>query len=442
VPLLIVLLVSVTASSSEHRQDAEHHHDPKKASPGLLGSYSMTRDASGTSWQPDSTPMDGAHFEAAGFAGMLHGFLNVGWMGETGPRGANEAFGTGMLMLGGRRALGRGTLGLRFMGSIEPVMGPAGYPLLLQTGESADGTTPLLDRQHPHDALMEIAASYGFPVWRDSSVFVYAAPVGEPAIGPPSFMHRASSGGNPLTPITHHWFDSTHIAYGVLTVGGVIANRVKIEGSYFNGREPDENRWNVEELNLDSYSIRVTVNPTPNWSFQASAAELAEPERLHPGIDFLRLNASATYNLPREDGNWQLTVGFGRNQRERATAAVNPLALLPHTHAPSPANLAPVLAQNSLLVESAVRFQDGQGFFVRFEWVQKDELFPITNPFHSAVFPVSKVNVGYTNDFARAAGVTLGAGLAGSLHFVAVPLEPTYGGRPAAVYFFLRAGLR
>jgi len=46
---------------------------------------------------------------------------------------------------------GDALFGFRVMGSIEPVMGRSGYPLLLQTGETADGTTPLLDRQHPHD---------------------------------------------------------------------------------------------------------------------------------------------------------------------------------------------------------------------------------------------------------------------------------------------------
>ncbi|MGH9337224.1 MAG: hypothetical protein ACRD21_26050, partial [Vicinamibacteria bacterium] len=310
----LLFLAGLSLSSFPQHQ---HEHPPEEAEEtpaGSLGAYPHTRDATGTSWQPDSTPMEGVHFRAGGFDGMLHGFLNLGFMGESGPRGKNEAFGTGMLMVGARRELGGGALGLRFMGSLEPVMGPSGYSLLLQTGETANGE-PLLDRQHPHDAFMEVAATYSRGVGRDSSWFVYLAPVGEPAIGPPAFMHRSSSGENPLAPVTHHWFDSTHITYGVITVGGVVANRAKIEASVFNGREPDERRWNIEELGLDSYSVRFTANPTPNWSFQASMASLNEPERLHPGIDYLRLSASATYNRPREDGNWQTTVAWGRNKR-------------------------------------------------------------------------------------------------------------------------------
>lgn len=168
-----------------------------------------------------------------------------------------------MILFGGRRTMGNGALGFRFMGSVEPVMGREGYPLLLQTGETADGQVPLLDRQHPHDVLMEVAMTYSHPAPSDSSFFIYLAPIGEPAIGPPTFMHRASSGENPLAPITHHWFDSTHITHGVATFGWVAANRVKIEASIFNGREPDENRWDVDSLRLDSYAIRFTANPSP-----------------------------------------------------------------------------------------------------------------------------------------------------------------------------------
>lgn len=429
------------AEPKSDEQHEDHHGDPGR---GWLGSYSATREATGTSWQPDSTPMEGAHFRAGGFGLMLHGFLDVGFIDEPEPRGASEAFTTGMILFGGRRSVGKGAFGFRLMGSLEPVMGREGYPLLLQTGETSDGIVPLLDRQHPHDLLMEVAMTYQHPTARDSSFFVYLAPVGEPAIGPPAFMHRASNGENPLAPIGHHWFDSTHISHGVATFGWVAANRAKIEASIFNGREPDEDRWDVDSLKLDSYAIRFTANPTRNWSVQGSVAELNEPEQLHPGIDFIRVTASAAYNRPLTRGNWQTTLAWGRNKRERAAFTVDPAAVLTHSHLLGTGQVAisPVLTQNAVLLESALRFREAQGVFARFEWVEKDELFPPADSRHSALFNVSKLNFGYSYDLVRAPWIALIAGGAGSFHFLPRELEPIYGGRPTSFYAFLRARLR
>ena len=119
-------------------------------------------------------------------------------------------------------------------------MGPAGYPLLLQSGETADGVTTLVDRQHPHDLPMELAATYARPVGQQSALYLYVAAVGAPAIGPPAFMHRSSGSLLPVAPITHHWFDSTHLTYGVVTAGFVASPKLKMEGSVFRGREPDQ----------------------------------------------------------------------------------------------------------------------------------------------------------------------------------------------------------
>jgi hypothetical protein len=428
-------------------QEVDHHHEASAERPGraLLGSYPLTRESSGTSWQPDSSPMEGVHFRAGGFDMMLHGFIDLGYSSEPEPRGESEAFTTSMLMLGASRPLGKGTFGFRVMGSIEPVMGRSGYPLLLQTGETADGTTPLLDRQHPHDVVMETAVTYSRPTTRGSSFFVYAAPVGEPALGPSAFMHRESSGGNPFAPIGHHWFDATHITYGVVTVGWNELDRAKIEASIFNGREPDENRWNLDRLELDSYSMRFTLNPTDAWSFQASAAMLNEPEILHPKIDYLRMTASATYNRRQERGNWQTTLAWGRNKRERTVLSVDPTVVLTHYHGAGPVDgvvISPVLVQNAFLAESALRFADSHGLFARLEFVEKDELFPVTDPRHTAVYNVGKLNVGYSFDFVRSQWLGLGLGLAGSVHFLPAELHAAYGTRPASVYGFVRARLR
>ncbi len=430
-------------------QENGHQHDAAAPEPGeaLFGAYPMTRESTGTSWQPDSAPMEGIHFAAGGFDMMLHGFIDVGYLNEPEPRGESEAFTTSMLMLGARRPLGKGAFGFRVMGSIEPVMGRSGYPLLLQTGETADGVTPLLDRQHPHDVLMEAALTYSRPTMRGSSFFVYAAPVGEPAIGPPAFMHRESNGGNPFAPIGHHWFDATHITYGVLTVGWNELNRAKFEVSIFNGREPDEARWNVDSMKLDSYAMRFTLNPTADWSIQGSAAMLNEPESLHPKIDYLRITASATYNRRRDRGNWQSTLAWGRNKRERTVLSVDPTAVLTHNHWSGSDSIpgvvvAPVLVQNAFLAESSFRFADVHGVFARLEWVEKDELFTVDDPRHITVYNVGKLNLGYSFDFVRSKWLGLDAGVAGSLHFLPEELEGAYGETPASFYGFVRARLR
>jgi hypothetical protein len=426
-------------------QDPGESHPNAHPEGALYGNYPAARESTGTSWQPDSSPMEGAHFAAGRFDMMLHGFLDIGFLDEPEPRGESEVFTTSMLMLGGQTSLGKGTFGFRLMASMEPVMGRSGYPLLLQTGETANGTTPLLDRQHPHDALMEMAVTYSRPATRGSSFFVYAAPIGEPALGPPAFMHRESNGGNPFAPIGHHWFDATHISHGVITVGWNEVNRAKIEASFFNGREPDENRWDLDSLDLDSYSLRFTLNPTDDWSIQGSAGMLNEPEQLHPKIDYLRITASATYNRPLEQGNWQTTGAWGRNKRERTVLSVDPTAVLTHYHGTTSIPgvvIAPVMVQNALLLESALRFARAHVAFGRIEWVQKDELFPYDDPRHVAVYEVAKLNLGYTYDLIQAKWLGLGAGIAASVHFLPEDLRPVYGDRPVSAYGFLRARMR
>src|SRR5919201_229062 len=169
---------------------------------------------------------------------MTHGFANLIYDRQGGPRGGSKTFSTSMLMVMGQRDVGEnGTLGARAMVSADPLMGKRGYPLLLQTGESANAQ-PLIDRQHPHDLFMELAASYSYPLGERSSAFIYAGLPGEPALGPPASMHRFSGEDNPEAPISHHWLDSTHITYGVVTLGYVY-DQMKIEGSLFRGREPD-----------------------------------------------------------------------------------------------------------------------------------------------------------------------------------------------------------
>ena len=212
----------------------------------FYGDYSMRREASGTSWQPETTPMEGYHIYTHDWLIMVHGFIDGVYDYQGGPRGDKKFFSPNMFMAMGERPLGPGKFGVRTMLSLEPAsIGKTGYPLLLQTGETADGVNPLIDRQHPHDLFMELAATYSLPVGDEKSVFGYFGYPGEPALGPPTFMHRFSGMDIPEAPITHHWLDSTHVTFGVATLG-YIWKQFKIDGSIFTGREPDQNRWNFD----------------------------------------------------------------------------------------------------------------------------------------------------------------------------------------------------
>ncbi len=304
--------IRVVASTTSGEHGGHGHAAPEMR--GALGPYSMTREASGTSWQPDAAPHSGIHTALGDWSTMTHGFANLIYDRQGGPRGASKTFSTSMLMVMGQRDAGEGgTLGARGMVSLDPLMGKTGYPLLLQTGEAANGQ-PLIDRQHPHDLFMELALSYSRRLSETSSAFIYAGLPGEPALGPPAFMHRMSGEDNPEAPISHHWLDSTHITYGVVTLGYVHGG-VKIEGSVFRGREPDENRYDIETGKLDSASARLSWNPTRQWALQVSHGRLKSPEELHPDVDLDRTTASVIYQTGRTQ-----TTPLGDATRRAATA--------------------------------------------------------------------------------------------------------------------------
>ncbi len=395
------------------------------------------RDGSGTSWLPASSPMEMIHFNSGEWAFMVHGFANFAYQQESEPRGTSEFFSTNMAMFSAGHGLGKGQFRFRFMGSLEPTLGSTGYPLLLQTGETADGTNPLFDRQHPHDVLMEVALRYDRPLGEADAFFVYFAPAGDPAIGPSAFMHRFSGVDNPVAPLAHHWLDATHISYGVLTVGWSRKDKVKLEGSIFNGREPDANRWDVDKIQFNSFSTRITVNPTPNWSLQGSMGWLKEPEILHPGQDLLRMTASVTHNRPlgrsSEWGNWQTTAAWGRNKWDEPPSATT-APVTGHLHFTP--GIQPT--RNAALVETGVRFKSMHTVFARWEWAEKDELFISADRRHQLVYDVSKLDVGYLIDFLRLSHLRVGAGVYGALHWVPDDLSIVYGERPSTAGFFLR----
>jgi hypothetical protein len=389
-----------------------HHHMN-----GVLGVYPMTRDASGTSWQPDSTPHEGLHFMADDWSLMAHGFVNGVYDNQGGPRGANKTFSSSMAMLMGQRPVGeRGTWALRGMMSLDPLMGKNGYPLLFATGETANGTTPLVDRQHPHDLFMELSSTYIYRLTDNSSVFVYGGLPGEPALGPTAFMHRFSGMDNPEAPITHHWLDSTHITYGVLT-GGYVQGAWKIEASGFNGREPDQYRYNIEAPKLDSYSTRLTYNPTANWSFQTSWGYLNSPEQLMPNVSENRVTASGTYNLPFDSNNWATTFAWGRKMNN------------------------PGHDLDGFLLESAVVLHDTHTFLGRAERVGEDELFDGSPTLGNQVITVNKLSVGYIRDFHIAEHLKFGVGGLVSRYAYPDKIDSAYGSNPTSYMAFVRLKL-
>jgi hypothetical protein len=392
-------------------------HQGHVSMPGFYGPYSMSREASGTAWLPESTPMEGIHNMYGDWTTMLHGYANLVYDHQGGPRGDEQTFVEGMGMAMANRPLGGGTLGLRAMLSPDPLIGKSGYTLLLQTGETADGEEHLIDRQHPHDLFMELATTYSHPVNKDSSAFVYLGYPGEPALGPATFMHRFSGIDNPEAPISHHWLDSTHITFGVATAGVVVQNW-KVEASVFNGREPDQFRWNFDKLRLNSYSGRVTYNPAPNWSLQVSQGFIESPEALEPDVDVERTTASATYNQPIQNGNWQTTLAWGMNNND------------------------PGDSTNAVLLESALSFKENHTVFGRAEWVEKDELFDDADPLAGEQFDVGKLSLGYVYDIPISEHVKIGIGGLGSVYALPSDLDDAYGRDPVSGMAFVRIKIK
>jgi hypothetical protein len=410
--LLSVLPARLSAQTAPQSADG----DAGMSMAGLYGAYRMQREASGTSWQPDTTPMDGSHSMQGQWLTMLHGYLDALYDDQGGPRGTTASTSTSMLMFMARRQLADGAFGLHLMISAEPTMGASGYPLLLQTGETANGSVPLIDRQHPHNLLMEAAATYSRDLTAASSVFIYVGPAGEPALGPTTFMHRLSGMDNPEAPITHHWLDSTHVTFGVVTAGYVWRD-FKLDASAFNGREPDQHRYDIELRGLDSYSARLTWNPAAALSMQVSSGRLASPEQLEPNVAVRRTTASVSYNAPCPGEWWQTTLAWGHN-------------------APSAG-----LSSSGWLIESAMKMTAAQTVFARAERVAKDELFLPGAALYGENFTVEKLSVGYIYDFLHLEALTVGVGGLASTYSFPAALNTTYGYRPTSWMLFVRARL-
>ena len=378
------IAIALLAMAVGAAQAQEHHHHPEE---GAL------------QWVADPWTFS------------LHGFANAVIDHQGGPRGADETFSNSMLMATALRPAASGILELHGMLSLDPLMGRTGYPLLFQTGETANGINHLVDRQHPHDFFMELSARYTRPLDASSSAFIYAALPGEPALGPPAFMHRASGERIPEAPLTHHWLDSTHITFGVVTAG-YTRGPWTFEASRFNGREPDEMRWDIETGSLDSSSGRITYAPMPGLSMQVSYGFLHDIEEDQRNVSVHRVTASLSWETQAWGRPWATTVAWGQNDKvDRHFRHQLPGWLFETTLEPVP----------------------GITTFLRAERFKHDEF--------SFVVPFGKVSAGLIADLGRTGPVRWGVG--GLASYLRPPneLQFFYGDHPIGWMLFLQARL-
>ncbi|MBA4762361.1 hypothetical protein [Sphingomonas sp.] len=420
------LPVAAAAQDHDHGQHAtpapapapaqtDHQHHGEHAMPEDKGAKPNAQIASGTALLPaaEGGQHGGLHAMAGDWMLMAHGYAWGAVTSQGGPRGDDMAFVQSMGMVTASRPLGNAArIELRGMFSLDPLMGKRGYPNLFAAGETANGRA-LVDRQHPHDLFMELAARVEVDVADGATAFLYGGPVGEPALGPPAFMHRRSARYQTMSPIAHHWFDSTHITYGVVTAG-VRTRAFQLEGSVFKGREPDEERWGFDPIKLDSWSLRATFTPSPNWAMQVSHGRLESPEALHGGNDEARTTASVHYAR----GGLSATLAWSAKNR------------------------IPGDTLSAWVAEANWDIDARHSIFGRAELVRNDELFPEhSHPLHDQPFRVARFEGGYAYRIPLADKVTLALG--GSVAAYAKPaaLDPYYGERPVSGTAFAKLTL-
>ncbi len=388
--------------SGMHMQ-MEHSEAPQLPSP---------HSGSGTGWEPASVPEHEWMRRRGGWELMAHGVIFADYNQQGGARGGGgKAESVNWAMLMEQHGLGGGTILFRQMLSGESLTSPhPGFPELFQTGETYHGE-PLVDHQHPHNVFAELSALYLLPLSEKIWCELYGGPAAEPALGPVTYIHRASASELPLAPLSHHLQDSTHTSFGVVTTGFVI-ERVKLEGSAFNGREPNEERWSIQSAAWDSYSGRVSVAPASDWTAQYSVGRLEHPEALEPGSQW-RQTASVEYDKPLALGNWATSAVWGR---------VHKIA--------TDTNL------NGYLLESTVNFLRRDYAFTRLELVDKDELFP-----QAAVHPAYRIGAytfGGVRDVVRNWAWQVGLGADVTFYSKPAALDAAYGEHPVSFQIFLR----
>src|SRR5437764_6457389 len=395
-------------------------HDEHKMQMSMQSSVDIAdplgRESAGTSWVPDSTAMYGKMYMFGDDMLMLHGAIFPRYTNVSTRRGDDRIDAPNWIRGMYSHPIGESAqLGGRLMMSLDPLTeGGRGYPLLFQTGESWHDQ-PLHDRQHPHDLFDELSISYSQKFDDGLSAYLYFGYPGEPALGPPTFMHRPSAMDDPDAQLGHHWQDSTHVTFGVATAALVWRN-LKIEGSVFTGREPDEDRYNFDEPQFDSYSGRISWNPTQNLALQVSYGYIKNPEALDPDVNRHRTTASLIYNLPLgNDSNWSNSFVWGQNNDTGEGKT------------------------QSFLIES--NYQRGRDtVYARWERVQKSGHELVLKPVdESRVFPISGYTIGYVRDLSHGNGIDIGLGTQFTINDRPDSLDRYYGENLGYAFeFFLR----
>jgi hypothetical protein len=391
-----------------------HDHQQMMAMGAAPLGISAARNGSGTSWLPDESPMTGASRMAGPWHLMAHGNVFVQYIAGSGPRGDQQFGSINWLMGMAERPVGGGVLNARLMLSAEPATtSRCGYPNLAQTGELCRGE-PLHDRQHPHDLFMEVAVDYRRAINDRIAWQVYGGPAGEPALGPVAFPHRLSAMSNPIAPISHHWLDSTHITFGVVT-GAIYGRAWKAEASAFNGREPDDERYDMDFAALDSYSGRAWWLPSSRWAVQVSAGRLRDVEPADDEIahETTRLTASVTYHRQVGQRLTAMTAAWGQNRESHGVT-------------------------NAWLAEAAVDMSDRDRVSLRGEITGKtgDELV-LDSHAGDEVHSIGKVQAGYARQLASWRNWKMSAGATVGVAIVPAAIAAAYGRRtPAEIAVF------
>ncbi len=397
--------------------------------PTTLIEAELNHASSGTSAEPASTPAPMLMSHHGAWMLMLHGTAFLSDTQQSGRRGSDKLFSTNWLMPMAMRQLGPGQLTVRAMFSLEPAtVSSRQYPELFQQGETAFGK-PIIDGQHPHNFFMEVAALYDIRLGKQTLLSFYAAPIGDPAIGPTAYPHRLSASEDPIAALGHHQEDSTHIAYNVLTAG-ITWRGLRFEESGFHGGEPSEQRWGFQPSPnghaIDSYSSRLTFSPTPNWSGQYSIAHIVSPEALYPNEAQQRQTASIMYNKPfggtGHTGNWSNTLLWGRT-----------LSLTDNSK------------ENSYLIESLLQFRTRNYLWTRIENAGRSNELLISpgsqlppNFEESPIGHVQAYTAGYDRDFHLAPHLLAAPGAQFTTYTAPQALNPTYGHHPFGVVAFIR----
>jgi hypothetical protein len=396
------------------------HNGSTRMQPQSLIESIEAHSISGTDIEPNSTPIPMLMTMKHGWRVMFHGEAFLSDIQQSGPRGTDKFSSTNWFMPMAQRKFGSDTLTFRTMLSLEPAtVTDRRYPELFQEGETAYGL-PLVDGQHPHNFFMELAALFDHGLTERTLLSIYLAPVGDPALGPPAYPHRASAAEDPLAPLGHHLQDSTHISDDVITVG-VTCRDFRFEASGFHGREPGEDRWHLDQGKIDSWATRVTANPGQNWNLQYSIGQLHAPEALFPTEDVRRMTASVMYNRPLSSGNWASLLLWGRNQ-----------------------SLSDGNIGNGYLLESTLQFLQRNYAWTRIENADRtNELLIGEHPLPAGFVERYLTRVqAYTGGYDRDIGNLphLRTALGGQVTFYGVPgvLRPLYGPHPLSVTLSLR----